>query len=782
MIAIILALLSATIPVRGTVRDSQRQPVADVVIVLRCEGTIRETRSDARGAFAFDATTSTPCEVTVTAPGFMTVTRVIDESEHDLVVELSPDGWEERIEVRASALSPSSVATSAAAATPFVKTLTTAGPDPARWLTLASLDAGSPFGTPTLFVNGLPASGLPETNTIASIRVAADPFSVETWGADRARFDITQEPPQRWQVSASPGLLSDREPDVLLDDASRWSRHRSATAAGSLTPSGRWRMFAAAARHTSGGSSPYVERHDGLDRLVADVNAHTAMTNWSAGISGRPGAWTVSALASRHRARATNTGVGGRQGVSASGVFENRVDTGQATWRRAGRGLIAQGGVSVERQVRGWSSGAAGAAMVFADRLIDGAPDFTKTSDMATRSMVRIVIQSASPHRGWLAGVESRREHRSDERQSNAGGQLLFERLDSPYAAATLVRQPGFHHQARQDTLAAFAQRVIADTNQLWIRAGVRAERQRGTGSSVLPRLSAGWRMGRFLGAANIGRFAEDWSAAEEIERLVRLVPAQVATPDGRSLTLHLHGNGARRTDTVMRASVVRPFSRLSFAVEETLTIGGHLRGLRRRRDADALVDVLDSDRSLRRLQTHGRIDVQLNGWATTVHYQHTRSIDDTAGTFSLPAVQRDMAAERGPSSGVPEHALTLLASRRLLFNTTALITGRLQSGTPYALLTGEDPDRLYTFTGRTSRERNAQRLPSSSDVSIYLAHQFQLSFWRLNLDTGARFENLLSALTPLEVERAAASSLAGQAVSAARGRAVSFWTTIGRR
>jgi hypothetical protein len=391
------------------------------------------------------------------------------------------------------------------------------------------------------------------------------------------------------------------------------------------------------------------------------------------------------------------------------------------------------------------------------------------------------VVQSASPRHGWLTGVESLREDRSDTRQSNAAGVLLFERPDAPYAAATLMRPSVFSHAARQHTLAAFAQRVIADTSHLWLRAGVRAEHERGTGSVVLPRLSAGWRMGRFLGAANVGRFAEDWSAVEEIERLVRLVPVQVITSD-RTLTLHLQGDGARRTDTVMRASFVRPFSRMSFAVEETFTLGGHLRGLRRLMDADSLVDVLESNRSLRRLQTRGRADVKVKAWMMTVNYQHTRSVEDTSGTFSLPALQGDVSTERGPSFDVPAHSLTLLASGRLPFNTTALITGRLQSGTPYSLLTGEDPEGLYTFTGRMSRERNAQRLPSSSDLSLFFARQFHLPFWRLNVDGGARFENVLGVLTPLDVERSASSSFAGRAVAAAGGRTISFWTTLGRR
>ena len=161
---------------------------------------------------------------------------------------------------------------------------------------------------------------------------------------------------------------------------------------------------------------------------------------------------------------------------------------------------------------------------------------------------------------------------------------------------------------------------------------------------------------------------------------------------------------------------------------------------------------------------------------------RYAHSIDDSPGTFALPARQTDLAAETGPSSGIARHGWTGLVVGKLPRQVRVMVTARAASGIPYSLLTGIDPEGLLTFNGRLSARRNQQRFESTSDVSAYGARTFVVPKIGLSIDTGIRIENLLAVVTTLDVERYASSSFAGRAISAAAGRSVSVWATVGHK
>lgn len=779
MIVVVLALsVIATESVRGSVRDSQRQPVVGAVVTIHCGGQIRETRTAGDGSFLIEPGAPDPCDLIVTSPGFQPVflpvrNRIVD-------VELAPAPWDERVEVRGRRVSPAQVAVglpSAAAA----EAMTIVGPDPARWLMLAARGAGDPPGAPTIIVNGLPASVVPSTEATAAIIAGADPFSVESWGADRVRLHVAHEPPSRWKLSGSPGLFTNRSRDLLLDNASQWSQQRAAHVAGPLMRSGDLRAFATATWTRFGGSPTYVERRGGADQLAADVVATADAGNWAGGLFGRHGAWTVNASFAAARMRAVNAGVGGRFGANATGSQDSAIDAGHMTWRRQGRRAIILAGVAHEREERTAASSATGAAVMLADRLRQGAPDYVGVESRTTRAVLRVVAESATARRGWLAGAESINDHQVEHRRPNPDGVAFVTGTDTP-PAAWLRRPHAVTGEAATRNVALFAQQVVANSERAWIRIGARAEYERGMGYAILPRASAGWRIGPFIAGANAGRFADTWSATDEIERVIRSMPAPLTTADGEELTVSLAGPGARRMDTVARASLVRTFKHVSLAVEETVTLARHLAGLTRHRDAAALIDTLDAARSLERRQTHLRTDLAFKGWLINLHYHHTHSRDNATGTFALPASQRNLSAERGPSSGVPSHSVAMLATGRAPFGTRVLFTGRFQTGAPYSALTGADPESLLTFSGRLQTVRNADRFPRSADTAIYVARQTRLGIARLVLDAGARVENLFANLIATDVERYPSSALFRQPVSAAAGRRVTMWTTISRR
>ena len=779
MIAVVLALsIIGPESVRGSVRDSQRHPIAGAGVIVQCGGHIRETRTSGNGSFVIEAGVSDPCDLIVTAPGFQPVFLPI--RERVVEIELTPARWDELVEVRGQRFLPAQVAT-ALPATVAAEAMSVVGPDPARWLMLAARAAGDPLGTRTLIVNGLPASVLPSTEATAAITAAADPFSVEAWGVDRIRLHVAHEPPSVWKLSASPGLFSNRSRDVLLDNASQWSQHRAAHVAGPVTQSGRLRMFASATSTSFGGSPTYVERRGGADYLAADVDTTAESGHWASGLFARHGPWTVNASIASSRMDGVNAGVGGRFAANAAGSQHQRAAAGQMTFRRQGRRAILLGGVSHEREQRSAGSSANGAAVMLADRLLQGAPEYVAVESRASRTVLRVVAESATLRRGWLVGVESRNDDQVEHRTTNPDGVTFVAETDAR-PAAQLRRRSDVTAEAATNNFAVLAQQVVANSERAWIRIGVRGEYERGMGYVILPRVSAGWRMGPFIAGANAGRFAETWSATDEIERLVRSMPAQIITASGDVLTLGLAGRGDRRTDTVARASLVRTFKHVSLAVEETVTLADHLTGLTRHREAAVLIDTLDAARSLERRQTHLRMDLAVKGWLANIHYQHTSSRDDAPGTFALPAWQRNLSPERGPSSGIPQHSVTMFATGRAPLGARVLFTGRFQTGVPYSALTGADPDSLLTFSGRLHALRNHDRFPSSADTAMYVARQTTLGIARLVLDAGMRVENLLGSLVPTEVERSASSTLFGQPVSAAAGRRLTVWATLSRR
>lgn len=769
--------------VGGIVVDPHQRPIAGAVVEITCADLAIATDSNERGVFEIDVRATGACELSVSHPGFETETRsVVVPASSPLTFELSPANWEERVEVLERRVTPAKLATAGmGGASVTADVMRVAGPDSARWLTLAQRAAGQPLGTYALTVNGMPSSLLPPSDAISAISTAPDPFSAEAAGADRVMIDVTSEPPREWQLSLSPGALANQQQDVLLPEASSRSQHRAFAAGGPLVTQGAVRAFLSASHSFATGQPTYLEHVDGGDRLTSSVESSTDSRLWTGDVYGRRGAWEVSGSVSASRSAITNGGIGGRSGPPGALEILSTVRRDQLIWRRSGRSVLLRGGISVERERRDVKSPVTGPGYVFADRLIAGAPDTLAFSQRSSATSVRAIAASrGGPVQGWMAGFEAGTKVIRERRLFNAAGVIV---VTAPHelTGARFVRPVDVAAHVSTPHVAGFAQRVIASTDRIWARIGARAEWQREFGVIVSPRAAVGFQAGRYLIGANIGTFSDFWMAPDHIEASFRTAAPIIVQSGTITLPVLFHGNGARRTDMVTRVSAIRPFRIGSIGVEEIIRLGGHLSGLTRRLAADHLIDVLDDSRSLLRRQMRLRIDVAHAAWSAAGFYEHAYARDDTGGTFSLPASGSNLAAERGPAVGVPAHALTGMLAGSVR-GVRVLASVRASSGTPYSLLTGLDPEGLFTFTGRVGESRNLQRSPPSSDVSTYLARQFRLPVAKFNVDVGVRFENLFGAVTPLDIERSAASSLAGRPITAARGRSISAWATLGRR
>ena len=204
--------------------------------------------------------------------------------------------------------------------------------------------------------------------------------------------------------------------------------------------------------------------------------------------------------------------------------------------------------------------------------------------------------------------------------------------------------------------------------------------------------------------------------------------------------------------------------------------------GTVRRREAGRLLDVIASDRRLRRHQTHVRLSARRPAAAISAHYQHAWSFDDSDLPLAIPARAGDVAGEWARSAGVPRHAAGLTASLTLSVGVRALITAEARSGTPYNIISGRDPDRLAAFTDRAGLPRNAGLLPSFARLSISASRTVRVPGvpW-LGFDVGVRADNVTNRRNITSVGRVLDTPTFGNPLEAAPGRSIRVWAALAR-
>ena len=624
-----LMIVAGTLTVRGTVVDPADQPIAGAQVTLTCAAEVVQARTSATGDFALTASGGTPCLLRAVHPGFAEVRRrLVEPIVGDLMIALPLAAVESRIEVHAARAGLAAVATGGPGAAALdSETMSVLGPDVARWIGLAERAAGQPIGTRTLRLNGIDSTVPPPTEMITSIGIGADPFSVETSGADRLRLDIESEPNRRWQFALSPGLASTPSRDPLVPEASDYSQVRSASAGGPITRSGRLSIFASGSNHRHAAYPSYLESTTEGDRLAARVSSNSESTALTAGVAGSRGPVSVNVAVFSQRSTITNGGVGGRTGPAGGVNLDLDTTRVEAGWRRASPKLVARGGLAIERRRREMSASASGPGVVFADRLMSGAPDAVAMAQRDATWSVRQLLESSPVNpRGWLAGVEATSEALRESRTFNPDGTLYLSGATD--SGGTLFRRNAAASEAATARMfAVFGQRVLVNSSRAWLRLGARADWQPGFGSTIAPRLAGAVRAGRFLLGGNFGQFSDLWTAPEELERQVRINAPFLVSRGDVVWPMVLQGEGGRRSDLVARASVVRPFRSASVALEQTLTMGRHLPGVTRTLMDTRLIDTLTHDRRLTRSQTHLRLDLPLGRWRATAHYE-VRALD----------------------------------------------------------------------------------------------------------------------------------------------------------
>jgi hypothetical protein len=644
-----------------------------------------------------------------------------------------------------------------------------------------------------VYVDGMPADAIPDAALIAGLAVNADPFSAEYGGVDEQRIDLTlMTPDRRWRFNASPPTFDRDARNPLTSRPSPAPSYRSAGLSGPI-PRLPVTFFAQGHSYLDRGQPAFLSAGDaGLVLDTADGSATTS-SGASAGAVLVAGRATIRTTYSRSTMHADGAGTGGFTGPSAASAMLSRSQQLQTTWRVA-TPVEQRGGVVVRRHTLDASAVSDSRGLIVTGQLVSGGNTIRQDGERLREWTAKHVLQSRSLTHPWTAGVEAARTSVDATRLFNPAGVLQVDRLDASHGSWTVRRQAA-DVAVDVATAAAFLDYFLVQRPAFSTRVGARGDWQQGDGLLVSPRITSRAAIGPFEISAGAGLFVDSWPAALLSELAARDgshgdtfvtadAPIDLVEPPegGERLRLERTAAFTRRRDLVARASLQRRFGHAVIGVEHTATAGFDLAGLTRVRGTGTLTDRLDSDRRLRRHQTHLRTDVEVAGLSVTSHYEFVESRDDTDGPLSLPALQHDVAGEWAPSSAIARHNLSIVAAFGLPGGVRVSATASAASGLPYSVLTGRDEEGLSTFTDRGGRRRNGSLLPGTRRVHVYASRRIVLPGARgLAFDAGVRAENLLGHTDILEVGRVAGTPWFGRAVAAGGGRSLGAWIRLSR-
>jgi len=671
------------------------------------------------------------------------------------------------------------------------------GSDTRTLIDFAVRSAGASVGTQRIFVDGMPATGNVPAALISRIAVNADPFSVDNAGADQIRIDIDlREPPRRWSFDASGLSLGAGGGDTLSGASPPRSRNFSAGLSGPVP--GLPMTF-----------SLHGERYaDHRQPVFASPVTGTLSSDPSTSMGTKTGSLTAGVVYAVARGRArvtwfdtsaalTHAGIGALVEGGAGSSIATSTRQLQSSWRLSGTGWISRGGFSWRRNGLDATADSRTPAVVVTNQRVAGGNEIAAQRRHSSGWTAREVFESAGGGRSWMVGAEAGHDAVRDAQQPNPSGRLQLASLDAPTGTWFITHGAV---AARTSTLSAalFGQRILADSRRLTLRAGLRADWHDRDGLILSPRMAlrtvapAGLQI-----AAGAGLFADalnpelllDVSRRSGSSAQYLVVPDMVSSgvaaagqSTGLPLSARFVPGFTRRKDVVVRGAVQRRFGRWGIGAEHTWTEGLDLAGSTRVREPGALIDLVASDRRLRRRQTHARTTAAWKHHSLIVHYEHAHSFDDTDGAFSFPERSGGLNDEWGPSAAVARHNVGVVAGLNLPAAVRLSLAFDARSGRPFNILTGADTEGLATYTDRGGSSRNEGAGPSTRNASAYLYRAIELKRFRgVRIDAGVRLENLLNAANVRSVGQVRNSPLFGHALSVAPGRTVRVWVAAGR-
>ena len=770
-------------------------PGAEVTLV--CEGRGQPFRTTTSPTGVAWLPVGQDCELTVRAAGFAPWRGSLTEAWPQGSVRLSVAPLEERVVV--NALTEPMLWAPLTSARITQNDLALLGWDPALALRYAKARAGATLGADQVYVDGLPAAGLPPPTAIAELAVNPDPFSVLYSESDRNVIEIVSAMPDRtfrWGGGLLPRTVGARNPLAPEMRSERRNGHLSTSGPVPWTPM----TFAVDVnRVASLEERPvFVSPGEPPERGLAEGSAHSAAVvlvgHWHERLKTR-----LSVLSTRGTDSAVDVG-GFVQPEAATGSTlasdELRlfVDAGKRLRYRSG---LLYGASNAEFKAR-----SRGVGLVVLDTVTAGGAPLGAMR-LARRNWLwnnTLTPADASWTLGWSVASE-----RCDEQlDPNPAGQVTFGSLEEYGAAiqggtgAVWMRMTGTVRQSqRLTTSAAFAEKAWRMPGAA-LRAGLRLDYQTGDGLAASPRLSGQVTLRDFTVQSGVGLFRENWSndvlmqarrfESTSAEWLVSDGPLQDRAGDSEVERVHtvIAGNFHRPLSLVARHGVVFRRSWLMVGLEHTWTAGRTRPGSRRLAVVNGWVDRLESSRRLRRHQLHALLEFGFAGATVLTHYEWVVSHDDGDGPFSFPARQDDLASEWARSAGMAPHQLSMVGQMPPVAGVSIGAILTVRSRAPLDSRSGTDAEGTRLYTDRGDLRRNAGQGPGFQSLDLFAHRRVQLPYVKPRgtptfVDVTVSADNLIGAANYETVGAVLPSPYFGYPVAAQPGRTLRVGVRLAR-
>jgi len=784
LLAAAVSAAAADRVVSGVVLDPQRLPVRGAHAALTCGSLTLDTTTDDRGDFTFAVHGRDPCVLRVVHPGFLAEERPVDGAIG--VVELRVAPVHDAVDV----VLPREIASFDM----WQRGVVTA-PDLAafsdrvdEWTSIARAMAGAPDAGGALYVDGMPSRTQPLKGTVQLVAVDTDPFAAEYGDPHRLEF-VTGAPPRKWHVNFGGDLLPAGARNLIGAGGRSDSHAANADLSGGI-PRTKW-SIALELRD---------ERHDLSQPLTGLVGGTTDV--------GRH-AWAESArmfapLSERTEFRAsfsttgdalTNGGAGELvlpdAGNSSTTVMRDAAISFHHKWNSLEfRTAVTANGTDVSTRA---NSDAVGIRVLGA--LTDGGAQASAQTAVDREWTWKSVLASRT-RPAWKMGVVIGHASALRRETPNPNGYVEFSTpaqyelwlLGVP--AGVWFRQNGvLDVTAATSTAAAFGEYAVVDRERLLLRAGVRADWQRGDAVRPSPRLSATVRAGEWALYSGGGLFPQAWTLDEFIPSLASAQglwrQTMTILPGSTSSDVYstVASQFVRREDVIARASFKRVQGRVMPGIEYTVDAGQHLAGSRRLSAAAGYVDVLESNRRSTSHELHGSMRLSLGRQRLIVNYEWLVSHDDTAGPFSFPELQDDVSREWAPSAGIARHNAQVVDSVTLPGAWSLSVVGLVRSSSLYDVTSGLDPAGNGLFTDRAGLPRNSGVIPRSGSLDVFASRRVTLPrqvFRTMSATVGVRAANVLSSRTYTDFGSVLSSPLAGHPLGALPGASLRVWMSLG--
>ncbi len=801
-IAVVLACLGSvsTFGQEQTLRviDPLDAAIPGAEVTLVCEGGGRPFRTTTSPVGIVWLPVRQDCELTVRAAGFAPWRGALTEAWTRGSVRLSIAPLEERVDVVGLTEPMLWAPLTSARLTP--QDLALVGWDSALALRYAKARAGATLGADQVYVDGLPAAGLPPPTAIAELAVNPDPFSVLYSESDRNVIEIVSAVPDRtfrWSGGLLPRTLGARNPLAPEMSSERRDGHVSASGPVPWTPM----TFAVDVnRVASREERPvFVSPGGPPERGLAEASAHSVAVvlvgHWHERLKTR-----LSVLSTRGTDSAVD--VGGFVQPDAATGSRLASDELRLFVDAAGEQLRYRSGLLYGTSDTEFRARSEGLGLVVLDTVTAGGAPLAEMRLARRNWLWNNTLTPADA--SWTVGWSVASERVDEQLAPNPSGQVTFGSLEE-YGAAmqggaggVWMRMTGTVRQAlRLTTSAAFAEKAWRLPGAA-LRAGLRLDYQSGDGLAASPRLSGQVTLRDFTLQSGVGLFRQNWSndvlmqarrfESTSAEWLVSDVPLpdRAGDTEVERVRTVIAGNFHRPLSLVARHGMVFRRARLMSGLEYTWTAGRARPGSRRLAVVNGWVDRLESSRRLRRHQLHAVLEYGFAGATVLTHYEWVVSHDDGDGPFSFPARQDDLASEWARSAGMAPHQLSIVGQVPPVAGVSMGAILTVRSRAPLDIRSGTDAEGNRLYTDRGDHERNAGEGPGFQSIDLFAHRRVQLPYVRARgtpifVDVTVSADSLIGAANHETVGAVLPSPYFGDPVAAHPGRTLRVGVRLSR-